>query len=77
MVIWQGLRLAMVGTAIGLANCRGTGRMLENLIYGITPTDPPTFIAVSALLIAVTLLACCIPALRATKVDPMVALRYK
>ena len=77
MVIWQGLRLAMVGTAIGLAGSVALGRMLENLIYGITPTDPPTFIAVSALLIAVTLLACCIPALRATKVDPMVALRYE
>jgi len=77
MVVQQGLRLTLIGTAIGLAGALLLTRMLESMLFGIKPTDPVTYVAVSLLLLAVTLLACYIPARRATKVDPLVALRYE
>jgi predicted permease len=77
MVIGQGLRMALTGIAIGIAGALVLTRFLSSLLYGVTPTDPVTFIAVSLILIAVALLACYIPARRAAKVDPMVALRYE
>ena len=77
MVIGQGLRLALLGVAIGIAAAIGVTRFLSSFLYGVEPHDPVTFVAVSLLLVAVTLLACYIPARRAAKVDPMVALRYE
>ena len=77
MVVAQGAFLAAVGIGIGLAGALALSRFLSSLLYGVTPTDPPTFIAVSLILAAVALLASYIPARRATKVDPMVALRYE
>jgi putative ABC transport system permease protein len=77
IVIGQGLKLAMTGVVIGIAGALALTRFLSSLVYGVTPTDPLTFVAVSLILIAVALLACYIPARRASKVDPMVALRYE
>ncbi len=77
LVVGDGLRLAIIGVAIGLAGALGLMRFLSSLLYGVKPTDPLTLAAVSLLLIAVALLASYIPARRAAKVDPMVALRYE
>lgn len=77
MILGQGLRTILIGLAIGLAGSLALTRTMASLLFGVTPTDPVTFGAVIALLIAAALLACYIPARRATKVDPMVALRYE
>ena len=77
MILNQGMRTIVIGIAIGIAGSLALTRTLSSLLFGITATDPLTFAAVIALLIAVALLACYIPARRATKVDPMVALRYE
>jgi ABC-type antimicrobial peptide transport system permease subunit len=75
LVVWQGLKLTGVGVALGWAAALGLTRLMEKLLYGVSATDPLTFLAVPLLLAFVALLACWISARRATKVDPMIALR--
>jgi putative ABC transport system permease protein len=71
------MKPTLVGVAIGAAGALLLGRVLSSLTFGIKPTDPVTFLAVTALLAVIALLASLIPAYRATRVDPMVALRYE
>jgi putative ABC transport system permease protein len=77
MILSQGLRTILIGLLIGLAGSLALTRTMTSLLFEVTETDPLTFAAVIALLIAAALLACYIPARRATKVDPIVALRYE
>jgi predicted permease len=77
MVIREGMLLAAGGIMIGIGGAMALGRVLQSLLFEIKPTDPATFIGVSILLILVALAACYIPARRAMRVDPMVALRYE
>jgi predicted permease len=76
-VLWYGVRLTVVGLAVGLAGAVAGTRVLSSLLYGIKPLDPLTFIAVPLLLAVVAVAASYIPARRATQVDPMVALRHE
>ena len=75
MALGGGLRLVLVGAALGLAGALSLTRLTTSLLYGVTPSDPPTIAAALLLLLGVTLLACWIPARRAARVDPALALR--
>ena len=77
LIVKHGLLLTGIGLVIGLGMALGAGQLLSSLLYGIGPTDPATFIGVALLLCVVVLLACYLPARRAMRVDPMVALRYE
>jgi ABC-type antimicrobial peptide transport system permease subunit len=77
LVVRQSLRLTLLGVAIGIAGALALTRFLASWLFGVKPTDPLTFVAVSLILIVVALAACYIPARRAAKVDPMVALRHE
>jgi putative ABC transport system permease protein len=77
LVIGQGLTLALAGIVIGIAGAFGLTRLMESMLFGITPTDPLTFGVIASLFGMAALLACYFPARRATNVDPMVALRFE
>jgi putative ABC transport system permease protein len=77
MVLSEGLRVVSIGIGIGLAEAFAASRLLKGMLFGVQPTDPATFAVVSLMVLAVALAACYIPAWRATKVDPLTALRYE
>jgi predicted permease len=77
LILRQGLTTTLAGVAFGVAGSLAAARAIQSLLFGVTPTDPLTFIAVAGSLVVVAGLACYLPARRATKVDPMTALRYE
>jgi putative ABC transport system permease protein len=77
LVLGQGMWLTLVGIAAGLLAALASSRLIASLLFGVSPGDPATYIVVALLLAAVALAACLVPARRAAKVDPMVALRYE
>ena len=77
LVLRKGLILVAWGSALGLLACYWLARLVSSQLYGISPNDPATLLSVAVILVGVALLASYIPARRATKVDPLVALRYE
>jgi ABC-type antimicrobial peptide transport system permease subunit len=77
LIVGQGMSLVVIGLALGLAGAFATTRLMSTLLFDVTAKDPVTFALVTFALAFVALVACCIPARRATKVDPLVALRYE
>jgi putative ABC transport system permease protein len=77
LVVWEGLFVTLLGVVVGTVAALGAGRVIANYLYGVSPRDPLTYLLMGVSLVGISLLACFLPARRATKVDPMVALRYE
>jgi putative ABC transport system permease protein len=77
LVVGQGAKLALLGMLIGIIVALGLARFLSSMLFGVTATNPLTFVAVTMILVGVALLASYVPARRAMRIDPMVALRYE
>ena len=77
LVVRDGLKLVLIGIVVGLGGALLLTRLMTKLLFGVTATDAVTYVTVALGLIIVALIACCIPARRATKVDPLVALRFE
>jgi putative ABC transport system permease protein len=77
MVVIEGMKPVVFGVVVGIAGAFALGRVLASLIFSVKPTDPFTFLAAAALLALISLFACMVPAYRATRVDPISALRYE
>src|SRR4029077_18917800 len=77
LMLGEGMKMALIGVAVGVAVALGLTRLMVELLFGVSATDPATFSAVAAILTGVALAACYIPARRAMRVDPIVALRYE
>jgi putative ABC transport system permease protein len=75
MVIWRGMSLTLIGVALGLAAALALTRVMRNMLFEVSATDPVTFALIALLLLSVAFIASYIPARRATKVDPLIALR--
>src|SRR5262249_23327747 len=76
-VIGYGMRLSLMGLGLGMAGAYCLRQVMSGLVFGVSPADPTTYIGVSLLMLAVALVACYVPARRATKVDPLAALRWQ
>ena len=77
LVLWQGMRLTIAGVVLGIVGALALSQLVRSILFGIGAMDPLTFVAVGLLLVMVSLLPCYIPARRATRVDPLIALRYQ
>jgi putative ABC transport system permease protein len=77
LILGQGIRIALLGVAVGICGALALTRLMSKLLYGVAATDPATFVAVAILLTTIALVACYIPARRAVRLDPLVALRYE